>query len=180
VNVDANGNLDPDNVIPPDSDLAEALLAGDNGFLGMNLSLSPADAVAIDWVDAIPYLVLILVVIASGFYQQYQTTRRRDGQPEQTQQAQSMQTAMKIMPLVFGFISWGFPAGLVLYFATSNIFRIGQQAMIVRMDESHEGGGSEGEKDEGRGGKGPEDEPPAKRKGPSPNASKKRKGRRRK
>ncbi len=180
VDVNAEGTLSPDNVIPPDSDLAGALLAGDNSFLGMNLSLSPAEAVAIDWVEAIPYLILILVVVATGFYQQYQTTRRRDGQAEQSQQAQSMQTAMKIMPLVFGFISWGFPAGLVLYFATSNLFRIGQQALIARLDESHEDGGSGGEKDEGRGGKGPDDAPPKDNKGPSPNASKKRNRRRRK
>jgi hypothetical protein len=38
------------------------------------------------------------------------------------------------MPLFIGFISWNFPAGLVLYWATSNLFRLGQQVLIFRMD----------------------------------------------
>jgi membrane protein insertase Oxa1/YidC/SpoIIIJ len=33
--------------------------------------------------------------------------------------------------------SWNFPAGLVLYFATSNLFRIGQQATIFALDDRH-------------------------------------------
>ena len=45
-----------------------------------------------------------------------------------------MQTITKFMPLFIGFISWNFPAGLTLYWATSNVFRLGQQAMIFRMD----------------------------------------------
>ena len=38
------------------------------------------------------------------------------------------------MPLFIGFISWNFPAGLVLYWATSNLFRLGQQVLIFRID----------------------------------------------
>jgi membrane protein insertase Oxa1/YidC/SpoIIIJ len=40
----------------------------------------------------------------------------------------------KIMPLLFGVFSFSFPAGLNLYFVTSNGFRVGQQAMIFRID----------------------------------------------
>ena len=39
---------------------------------------------------------------------------------------------MKIMPIFLPVISFGLPAGLVLYFAVSNIYRIGQQAFITR------------------------------------------------
>jgi len=46
---------------------------------------------------------------------------------------QGMQNAMKIMPGGFGCISWNLVAGLGIYFATSNLFRIGQQALILRM-----------------------------------------------
>ena len=64
--------------------------------------------------------MLILVVMATGWYQQYQTTRtRKDSNQQPTQQQQSMQTVMKIMPLFLGFISWNFPTGLVVYFAAS-------------------------------------------------------------
>ncbi|MDX2343063.1 MAG: YidC/Oxa1 family membrane protein insertase, partial [Acidimicrobiia bacterium] len=109
-------------------------------FLGMDLTLSPSSVVpdAIktgDILAALPYVVLIILIVAAGFYQQIQTTRsskKPDG--EQSQTAQSMQNAMKIMPFFFGFISWTLTAGLGIYFATSNLFRIGQQALILRMD----------------------------------------------
>jgi membrane protein insertase Oxa1/YidC/SpoIIIJ len=41
---------------------------------------------------------------------------------------------MKIFPFLFGFISFNLPAGLVVYFAASQIFRIGQQALILGLD----------------------------------------------
>ena len=39
---------------------------------------------------------------------------------------------MKIMPIFLPVISFGLPAGLVLYFAVSNLYRIGQQSFISR------------------------------------------------
>jgi membrane protein insertase Oxa1/YidC/SpoIIIJ len=88
-----------------------------------------------------------------------------------------MQMVMKIMPLFLGFISWTFPTGLVLYFAASALFRIGQQSVIIRMDDSHddEEAPDDGDSDE-KDAAGPSED----RKGPSPHASKKRKKRRRK
>ncbi|MDJ0923590.1 MAG: YidC/Oxa1 family membrane protein insertase [Acidimicrobiia bacterium] len=165
--------LSPDDIIPADSKLADALLSGDSQFLGMDMLESPSSATSDGLVGAIPYIVLVLVVVATGFYQSVQMTRKRknDNQPE-NKQAQQMQTVAKIMPLFLGFISWGFPSGLVLYFAVSNLFRIGQQAVIFRLDD--------GEDDAGVVAKA--DAPPEKPRtsGPSPHASKKRNRRRRK
>jgi YidC/Oxa1 family membrane protein insertase len=150
-------------------------------FLGMNLLVRPSQAVDFsNIVGALPYILLILVIIVAGFYQQVQTTRKRANDPnadaQKNTQMAGMQNAMKIMPVVFGFISWNFVAGLGLYFATSNIFRVGQQAFILR---SHGTGGGDGKgktaelsPDE------PSDEPTSS--GPSPNASKKRNRRRKK
>ncbi|MGB5432488.1 MAG: YidC/Oxa1 family membrane protein insertase, partial [Acidimicrobiia bacterium] len=109
-------------------------------FLGMDLTLSPSSVVPDafkngDILTAVPYVLLIILIVAAGFYQQVQTTRtnkKPDG--EQSQTAQSMQNAMTIMPFFFGFISWTLTSGLGIYFATSNLFRIGQQALILRMD----------------------------------------------
>ena len=151
-------------------------------FLGMDLTQSPSDVVpglisSGDILGAIPYILLIIAIVAAGFYQQMQMTARRkdDGQPQQGA-AQSMQTAMKIMPLFFGFISWTLSAGLGIYFATSNIFRIGQQALIFRMDaEKGDGDGKQPALPET-----PSDQGDEGSTGPSPNASKKRNRRRRK
>jgi len=147
-------------------------------FLGMNLMVRPSQAVDFgNILGALPYLILILVIIIAGFYQQVQTTKKRSNSPnkdaDQNQQMAGMQNAMKIMPVVFGFISWNFVAGLGLYFATSNLFRVGQQAFILRShDDDDSGTAAEVDPDES-----PE-EPKAG--GRSPNASKKRNRKRRK
>jgi membrane protein insertase Oxa1/YidC/SpoIIIJ len=44
----------------------------------------------------------------------------------------------KVMPIFFGFISWTLPSGLVVYFLTGNIFRIGQQALIIRIEDKED------------------------------------------
>ncbi len=104
-------------------------------FLGMNLQFSPSDVFSLgSIVEALPYVVLILAVVATGYYQTRQTMARQKDKGEQTQQQQTMQNVMKFFPVFFGVISWGLPAGLVLYFAVSQLFRIGQQAVILRLD----------------------------------------------
>jgi membrane protein insertase Oxa1/YidC/SpoIIIJ len=47
-------------------------------------------------------------------------------------QAKQQQKFMKFMPLVFGFIFYTFPSGLVLYWLTSNLLQIGEQYIIRR------------------------------------------------
>ena len=151
-------------------------------FLGINLLVRPSAAVDLSNIlGSLPYIVLIAAIVVAGFYQQVQTTRRRNdnGDQEQSAQMQTMQRALRIMPIVFGFISWNFVSGLGLYFATSNIFRIGQQAVILRTagdDDSGEVGGDNGK------GKEPPDEPSESPNstGPSQHASKKRNRKRRK
>ncbi|MGI9584145.1 MAG: YidC/Oxa1 family membrane protein insertase [Acidimicrobiia bacterium] len=153
-------------------------------FLGMNLLVRPSAAVDIgDIVGSLPYLLLIAVIVVAGFYQQVQTTRNKsdDDNSQQNSQMQTMQKAMRIMPIVFGFISWNFVAGLGLYFATSNIFRVGQQAVILRTAANGDGGDT----DNGKGKDKPELPPDVpseepKQSKPSPNASKKRNRRRKK
>jgi len=156
--------------IPSSSRLATTLLEGDTTFLGMNLQISPSTASSGGFVQLIPYLVLILIVVAAGYFQSVQTMRKRDDTPQDSQQ-QGVQTAMRFMPVLFGVFSWGFPTGLVLYFATSNLFRVGQQAYILGLDkEKDDVSTSTVDTREA-----PEIEP----RGPSPNASKKKRNRRR-
>ena len=175
--------LSPSNIIPADSSLADALTPPtDTMFLGLDLQTSAAEAFGTGIGAAIPYLVLIALVIGASYYQQVQTTRRsKNSGQEITPQAQGMQTAMKIMPLFMGFISWGFPSGLVLYFAVSALFRIAQQAVILRMDGREEGGSGRGDDpppedvDGGNGSNGSEE---ASKSRIAPNTSKKKKRRR--
>jgi len=164
-----------DGPIPSPSQLADALKSGMNNFLGMNLQITPSTASGDGFVQLIPYLILILLVVGSGYYQSVQTMRRRKDDPkaDQNPQQQGVQNAMRFLPVLFGVFSWNFPTGLVLYFATSNLFRVGQQAYILGLDDhTEESGGSTSTSDM-------EVEPKPTSSGPSPHASKKKRNRRR-
>jgi len=122
-----------DSGIPASSSLYQHLVEGGGRFLGMDLGFEPSTIYSTEGLVAtLPYLTLMALMVAVQFVQQWHA-QPRDGRP-QDKQAQQMQTITKFMPLFIGFISWSFPAGLTLYWATSNIFRLGQQAMIFRMD----------------------------------------------
>jgi len=112
------------------SDLATAVAAGKIDFLWMNLGLSPSESLKVGVVDAIPYFLTIIIVVFTAYWQQRQTMARNPT-PGQQQPGQAI---MKIFPFFFGFISFNLPSGLVVYFAASQIFRIGQQSLILGMD----------------------------------------------
>jgi YidC/Oxa1 family membrane protein insertase len=120
--------------LDPASALGVALRDGTvKTFLGMDLSTTPSEAVSIGILVAIPYLIMIVLMVATQYVQQWHSTygqERPSGQPG----AGAQQAITKIMPLFIGFISWNFPAGLVLYWSTSNLFRLGQQALIFKID----------------------------------------------
>lgn len=93
-------------------------------FLGMDLSKA-ASASHNGFTDALPYFLLIALVVITGYVQFKQTQSR------QTSQANPQMAMMgKIFPIMFAFISLNLPSGVVLYFLVSNGWQIGQQALI--------------------------------------------------
>jgi YidC/Oxa1 family membrane protein insertase len=124
----------PLNYLASGSALGVALQDGTaETFLGMDLSVTPSAAIVDGVVTALPYLVMIGLMVATQYVQQWHSTygqERPSGQPG----AGAQQAITKIMPLFIGFISWNFPAGLIVYWATGNLFRLGQQALIFKMD----------------------------------------------
>lgn len=122
----------PEEYIDPDAALAISLADGGGTFLGMMLGESPSMAMANGLLYALPYLVMIAFMVATQYVQQWHSTYGQD-RPDQ-KGAGAQQAITKIMPLFIGFISWNFPAGLVLYWTTSNLFRLGQQVLIFRID----------------------------------------------
>ncbi len=95
-------------------------------FLGMDLS-TKATAPHADLLAGLPYYILVGLVLVTGILQSQQTTRNTP--PGANQQ---MQMVGKVLPIAFGFFSLVFPAGLVLYFFVSNLWRLGQQELIYR------------------------------------------------
>lgn len=84
------------------------------------------------WLEAIPYLLLIAVMGFSTMYSQKQMQATRT-QTANDPAAQQQQLLMKIMPLMFVVFGFGFPAGLTLYWTTSNLWTIVQQWMMLRL-----------------------------------------------
>ncbi len=115
--------------VPAGSSLFKALVAAKPGgltFLSMDLSVKATDSHT-DLAVAVPYYVLVALVVFVGYLQSRQTARNTP--PGANNQ---MMMIGKVLPIAFGVFSLYFPAGLVLYFLTSNLWRLGQQELIMR------------------------------------------------
>jgi len=78
--------------------------------------------------DRIPYYVFAALMFGTTYFQQRQMTKATPAGSASQQQ----QTLMKIMPLMFGVFGIFFPAGLVIYWTTSNAWQIGQQYFMLK------------------------------------------------
>jgi len=101
---------------------------------GINLAETAADAAKVSFVAAIPFFILIAGVVATGYYQQRMITRNNPQQSaDDNPMAKQAQALTKVMPLMYLLFGFTLPAGLNVYFLTSSIFRIGQQALIYKL-----------------------------------------------
>ena len=75
-----------------------------------------------------PYYILVILMVGTMFLSTKMTT---------TDASQSK--IMYIMPVVFGFISWQFPAGILVYWVTTNVWSIGQQYLVNRIVKRDKG-----------------------------------------
>src|SRR6476619_5225790 len=135
---------DPYKHIPKSSDLYAAFCTGHKGhlytnqcnlpklglpnpqeFLGMNLS-QHATAVTGGFLDALPYFILVGLVVVTGFLQARQSRRNAPNMNSQ------MAIMTSILPIGLALLSLKLRAGLVLYFLVSNLWRLGQQEIIMR------------------------------------------------
>lgn len=113
------------------ADITSRHAGGKLASLGMDLAKSASEATKISLVHAIPFLILVALVVFTGYYQAKQMTARN---PQAAAANPQMQTMNKVFPLLFGFISFTVPAGVGLYFLWSNVFRIAQQDLMYRFD----------------------------------------------
>jgi YidC/Oxa1 family membrane protein insertase len=116
-------------------------------FLGIRLDCSASGVLAQDGTGAagacphgiailIPYILLVLLMGVTTWYQQRQMTASRGVADDP--QARQMQTFAKIMPLMLMVFSYSFPSGVVLYWLTTNLWTIGQQRLVLRAVPPHE------------------------------------------
>ncbi|HET6770293.1 MAG TPA: YidC/Oxa1 family membrane protein insertase [Actinomycetota bacterium] len=125
--------------LPEGSALVRAIESQSASFLGMNLACNPNSAgrgiveVRGDTLDcgsgiaaAIPFFVMVALMVFTTYYQQ------RQMQLASGQQQAQMQMLLRIMPLFLGFISLSIPAGVLVYWVTTNAWQIGQQHVMLR------------------------------------------------
>ena len=126
--------------IPNGSELFRSLVESGGQMKSLGLDLAEKASAVKGFGSLLPYLVLIGLVLATGFYQQRQMTARmpKDGANQQ------MMMMTKILPIFMAFVSWSIPAGVVLYFFVSNLWQIGQQHFLFKHRLAAQTGGSSG------------------------------------
>jgi YidC/Oxa1 family membrane protein insertase len=141
-----------------DAQLPQPGPAGGTSFLGMNLLCSAKEAgsdgatlgdrvnVEGETVDLaypvncgkdlnrIPYYVFAALMFGTTFYQQRQMQKASPPGAASSQQ----QALLKVMPIMFGVFGIFFPAGLVIYWTTSNGWQIVQQYYMLRTRPTEE------------------------------------------
>lgn len=93
---------------------------------GMDLAESSTTAMSHSIGRALPYFLLIVGVFITSVIQQRQISGRNPAAASNPQQ----QLLMKLGPIMITGFSIFSPGGLVIYFFVSNLFRVGQQALI--------------------------------------------------
>ncbi len=95
---------------------------------GVDLAQSASKALSVGFVHGLPHVVMVAIVAASSYYQQKQIQGRNPNAEVPPQQ----KMLMRLMPAMFVFFAFVSPAALVVYFVTSNLYRIGMQHYITR------------------------------------------------
>jgi YidC/Oxa1 family membrane protein insertase len=116
--------------IPTSSKMYHDLIAtpGVMKAFGLNLASKPLEHRA-NWWDYIPYFALVGVAVALQYFQMSQMTKRNKAAAQINPQMQTMQ---KVMPLIFAYIYFLVPAGVVLYMIVSSAIRVLTQDLIFR------------------------------------------------
>jgi YidC/Oxa1 family membrane protein insertase len=115
----------------PDAELYQALTTSPKPEMrafGIDLALSPQQALTEGFLTALPYVGLIAVIGFLSWYQQKQIMGR-NAHSEVTSQQQMMMRIGPVMYLFFAFVS---PAAIGIYFLVSTLWRVGQQHYITR------------------------------------------------
>jgi YidC/Oxa1 family membrane protein insertase len=82
----------------------------------------------------VPYYAFVILMFGTTYFQQRQMQKASPPGASSSQQ----QALLRIMPIMFGVFGFFFPAGLVVYWTTSNLWQIGQQYFMLRTRPSAE------------------------------------------
>ena len=119
-----------------DSDLYQSLMrATEMKSLGLDLSLSPAEALGESIGKGIVYALIVVLLGTLYFFQQRMVAARAAVSPTMSPAQQKL---MQYLPVVFAVFQIFFLLGLVIYYIVQAILRILQQAYITRRFYGHD------------------------------------------
>ncbi len=123
------GGFDP-KYLDKGTELYQALRnsGGKMKSFGVDLSRSASEGHS-SFGRALPFFILVALVVATQYFQTRQTMSRNTKAASQQQQI-----LLKVMPAFFGLISLSIPAGVNVYFLVSALFRIAQTGAMYRFD----------------------------------------------
>jgi YidC/Oxa1 family membrane protein insertase len=137
--IGADGTFDPKH-IAADSALYKSLdKTNEMLSFGLDLAISPANAMGDDIVRGIPYALLIIGLGGLFFIQQRMVASRTTSPTMSPTQAKIMQ----YLPVAFALFQVFLPTGLVVYYGVQAIIRIIQQGYITRRFYGENGLGRE-------------------------------------
>ena len=119
-----------------DSDLYQSLMrATEMKSFGLDLSLSPAEALGESAGKGIVYALIVVLLGALYFFQQRMVAARAAVSPTMSPAQQKL---MQYLPVVFAVFQIFFLLGLVIYYIVQAVLRILQQAYITRRFYGHD------------------------------------------
>ena len=122
-----NRGFDP-KYLDHSSDLYQALLGkAQMSSFGVDLAISPSEALQEGFVTALPYLGALAVIAVLAWYQQKQIMGRNKHNEVSDQQKMMMRIGPAFQ-IIFAFIS---PAAVGIYFLVSTSWRVAQQGYIT-------------------------------------------------
>jgi YidC/Oxa1 family membrane protein insertase len=119
-----------------DSELYQSLVRKTEMMsLGLDLALSPAQALADDFARGLIYALLVVVLGGLYFFQQRMVAARASVSPTMSPAQQKL---MQYLPVVFAIFQIFFLLGLVIYYIVQSILRILQQVYITKRFYGHD------------------------------------------
>lgn len=125
----ADGTFDPKH-IEPGSDLYAALKGATKMMsFGLDLSITPQNAMKADFVSGIWYALLVVILGGLFLVQQRMVASRT---PTNASMSPMQAKIMQYMPVAFALFQVFLPTSLVVYYMTQTVVRIVQQGYITR------------------------------------------------
>ncbi len=125
---ESDGTFNPKHIEPTSALYGALDSAKEMTAFGVDLAESASNALSSGFVHGLPHVAMVAIVAVSSYYQQRQIQGRNPGAEIPPQQ----KMLMRLMPAMFVFFAFVSPAALVVYFVTSNLYRIGMQHYITR------------------------------------------------